>query len=954
MSSADSSARPERPWLDRTSTASVVYTVLAVVLLHGVLWTIGKPLIGSKDWNAFLGQAQAELSTWLDHGQFPLWNPWRRGGQVSFAQPESMLLSPVTLLALCVGVLNAFKLVLVPLFVVGCLGLHAFAGTLGLRGAARYVPALTFFGSSVFPLYVSGGLPNWIHGIAILPWLVRSVWLCGEPGKERHALIAGALHAALLWCGSIHHFVFVPIVLGLVALARALSLRSVRPLLLLGLAFVVSVGLAAPRLLPMFDLYSHFPRETAAEGRTTRPWVLLATFLEPVVPWRIDLTTLDRTWIQVGPGHSVQWVNVGSFIGPLGVLFALIGALAAGRRGWVHLAIVVLFAWGSLGSWCEPSLWRWLHALPVYRSMQAPERLVMYATFALAVLAGFGAQRLAELSVPQRRGVRRLVLGFAAIAFVGPLLVFNAPIARTGFDVPLPELAERGAFVQGPARILPQQWGGELYAAVLENRGNPNGQSDIPMQRAARGSDDPEYRGEVYFANGQPIEFTEITPNRIRARAHPAVADTLVVNQNYYPGWVVRGVDGATVHDRRGRIAVDVPAGALDVELCFEQPATTRGLALGACALLWWIVALRARTPRGKRIGVVGHLALAVATAALLERAAPPPATTQRSGASDPKTYLVDVRRVAEGAMPTIQRAIDAAVQDDVIRVAAGTYDGFVLRKGVTLAAHGDGEVVVRGRAAVRQVPTGSPARLIGITFADDEPKDGESLVIEECAGVVQLQSVDVRARQSAAAVALRVRECARVHAFGSSFSASRVGLLVEDATLTLSRVHVDAADVGIRGQRARLWISDLDTSASTPIVAEGSSVDRRGRGAPEPPSPAPHVRVVDTVYDGPFLNVECSGTPGADGFVLVGAATALADDAKTDGKTKRLVEFTEGVEPIPIRIPSDGVLKLALPQPGGTRGLGSGAFVQMGLESSPGTRMFVLSMLDGALRQGP
>ncbi|MBK6942934.1 MAG: hypothetical protein IPH13_22405 [Planctomycetes bacterium] len=954
MSAADPSDPVAKPWLERSSVACAVYAGLALVMLHGVLLTVGQPWLGSKDWNAFLGQAQAELSTWRDFGELPLWNPWRRGGQVSFAQPESMLLSPVTLLALVVGVLEAFKLVVVPLFVVGCLGFHAFASTLGLRGSARFVPALTFFGSAVFPLYVSGGLPNWLHGLAILPWLVRSVWLCGERGHERHVLVAGALHAFLLWCGSIHHFVFFPIVLGLVALARAATARSPRPLIALALVFVVSVGIAAPRLLPMFDLYSHFPRETAAEGRALRPWILAATFLEPVVPWRIDLTTLDRTWIQTGPGHAVQWVNAGSFVGPVAVLLAIVGAFAARRRGLVFAVIGFAFAWASLGSSCEPSLWRWLHALPVYRSMQAPERLVMYVTFALAVLAGFGASRLVESSARWSARTRRVAAALGAVSFLGPMVVFNAPIASTGFDVPLPPIAPRGEFVQGPARTLSQQWGGELYVAVLENRGNPVGQSDIPMQRAARGNDDPEYRGEVYFVAEQPIESTSITPNRIHVRASPQVADTLVVNQNYFPGWEVHGIEGARVHDRKGRIAVDVPAGPLELELRFVQPASTRGLVIGAIALAWLVVAARARSTAARRVVIAGQFVLAVATGLALRQPREPveAVVPVRDGA--PKVWVVDTSRVTEGAMPTLQRAIDAARTDDVIRVAAGTYDGFDLRKGLTIAPHGDGPVVIGGRVSITDVPTGSPVRLIGVTLANAEARDGESLAIERCVGVVMLQSVDVAAEQTGGAVAVRIRSSRRVQLFGCTLRAPGIALLADDAIVTMSRVVATAAQTAVRATRSRLLLSDLDARAPTAVAADDSTVDRRGLGADPSPPPSPHVRVTDANYAEPYLHVECFGTPGADGFVLVGESTAFADDAKSDGKTKRMVEFTPGVEPIPIRIPPEGVLKLALPQPGGTAGLGAACFVQLGLESAPGTRMFVLSLVDGALRTGP
>ena len=78
------------------------------------------------------------------------------------------------------GVVTAFKLVLLPLYVFGALGMVALARELGLGRAAGFVPALVFFGSSLYPLFLAGGLPNWLFGMSLLPWMrparFQSVW----------------------------------------------------------------------------------------------------------------------------------------------------------------------------------------------------------------------------------------------------------------------------------------------------------------------------------------------------------------------------------------------------------------------------------------------------------------------------------------------------------------------------------------------------------------------------------------------------------------------------------------------------------------------------------------------------------------------------------------------------------------------------------------------------------
>jgi len=851
--------------------AWVLYAALGAVLLSGVYETPWDR-IGGQDWNFFLSQSQAEVTSIRAWGQFPLWAPWRRGGQPSFGQAQSMLLSPVTPLALAFGVLAAFKLLLLPLFVAGCLGMHALAGQLGLRGLSRLVPGLVFFGSSLFPLHVRGGLPNYLFAFALLPWILYAL----RRARSDPRWLAGAalLIAGLFFCGAVYQFVFFPLLLGLDAAVECVRLRSVRPALLFAVAMLAAVALAAPRVLPVADVWAQYPRPVAADESWLSPALLLRAWADPVLP---QITTPQSAFV-VTPSGGVYWIYAGAFIGPLALLLALV-ALRAWRDSWGWLLAAACFCWLSLGAGTPASLWNALHRLPVFGSMRFPERQLALATFAVAVLAGHGFQQMeswwqARRSRAGAAGARAtsgggggggLVPVLALALLVVPIAVVNAPITRGSFDV-APRVAGQSMqpFRQQRTERRPEQWGGEVYETILANTGNTQGMSDIPTPDVVRAAGDPDYRGEVYLLGSHGSVESEVTPSAIDVSAQLTDDDVLVVNQNWFAGWRVESdlpADAAREPVNRGDlIALPLPAGDHRLRLVYAPPAVRRGFLLGglaAAVIGAWLVARRTRRgsaapapapapapdgPRAASFGRADAVALCAVAGLVAGVALSLPAPRRAPLAEElgwaQGAFVVDAAAtdgdVAEHrAFRDVQSALDAAPPGSRVVLHAGDYEGFVLRKALRLAALSGGPVRVRGAVEVTGLAAGERACLLSL--GADPVELAGPLSVHDGAGLLQLQSVNLPLG------ALTVQRWGRLELFGCRV---RGALSVDRAALFALKCAFEAAPT--------------DEDGAERAASAAGSASAGGAGAP---GPRPALDAVDGVL---LLN-ECivrGGTP--------------------------------------------------------------------------------------------
>lgn len=253
------------------------------------------------------------------------------------------------------------------------------------------------------------------------------------------------------------------------------------------------------------------------------------------------------------------------------------------------------------------------------------------------------------------------------------------------------------------------------------------------------------------------------------------------------------------------------------------------------------------------------------------------PLTAQR------KTWIVDASGGTGFDFREITPALHAAKPGDVIEVRRGTYNPFLVSKGVSIL--GSPGVIVRtspfyGMRAV-DLPVGQSLVLQGLESATN---DG-SLWVSNCAGSVLVQSVGVKFLRVERSTAVRV-----FHAtLGGPFALDAVQ--VRSATVEFDRCKIVGGAGGLRGATG----VGIDAVSSTISM---SRCDVRGGVPaffPTPPSSAIELRGTDvTIGDdgsGQVVSAATVATISGDGKVLLSPKARLSGGAieSTVRVTKRL-----------------------------------------------------------------
>lgn len=608
-------------------------TPIAIVLSP---WFRDTSTFGFHDWDSQTAHRYLVRLSLLRYGEMPWWNPYACGGFPAwgYVEGDTIVASPWLPVYLLLPMSLALRVEVLGMAVLGAAGAYALAGRFTASHAARALVAALWAVNGRWGLQTASG-HTWHLAYAWMPWCLSFYDRCREhpsaagtplPGaaRVRDLALAGLSLAMLVYAGGIYPLPHTVLALAIYAGAVCVLERSARPLVTLALCGAISIGLAAPKLVPLLDTFGKAPR--LIDSNETMDLGALLTML----------TSRDQAFYsrpaRVSPYGWHEW---GIYIGAAGVIVLLLGVVLVGgrREAALKLAGVAFVALG-FGAFHPRAPWTLLHAhVPVFRSQHVPSRFLYPAVLLLALVAAAGLGRLLT-----RASLRRPWLDAAAAVFVLAIgvdvaRVAQKPMANAMWMVPPPIPSGRPFHFEKepPFHYKRRDWAGPMYLAMLGNTGVLNCYGTPPFERkGARATKDPAYRGEVHVvpaaaraasgaaASGGPApegtgtagvaKLVSWSPNAAVVEVSAAEAGALLVyNMNYDEGWLATIEHGgsserapAVAHEHA--VAVRLPPGDSRVTFRYRPPGLALGVLVGAATAAGLAIAWRrqARIDRGQ------------------------------------------------------------------------------------------------------------------------------------------------------------------------------------------------------------------------------------------------------------------------------------------------------------------------------------------------------------------
>jgi hypothetical protein len=557
-------------------------TGLGLVFSYPLLTNLSIPS-ALDDWDHDLAYSWAPYDAIRNFHQFPLWNPYKCGGLPLFANPESRIATPFTLLHLLAGPIAGLYLDIPMHFALAWAGGYLLARALKMSRLAACGAATVFPASSWYALHMTAGHSTFL-AMTFMPWVLAFCLLAGDRHRLSLAACAAAAFALSFLDGYPYEIVFELLLIAVVLPGYAIRGRSLWPMWALGVTVVLGAGLMAVKLVPVSYFMATHPR-------------LIVTG-DPLFDQN-DYQLLRTVLFSRNQDHSLFSTNdnwgyweFGGYIGLFG-LPAILGAFCGAESLiWILTGAWLLLVWRGSPSPFWP--WPLLHYLPVLSQTRVPSRAIVPFTLVVGVLAGFGFDWVGHRVQQYGRAIAASVMLIATI----DCLVVGTPNYWYVVGNPESEIEPLASGFHQIFRTVPKH---ELsYARNGEGAKHCNEITRWPTR--VLGYDQRGYKGEQYLTGQGSVELARWTPNALEYEVDAPEATVLVVNQNYDPYWRIAegtgqvfeldGDVGRTI-PVPGLLAVRVPAGHHVVSLVYRSTPVIVGAIVSLLSVLAGLILWR-------------------------------------------------------------------------------------------------------------------------------------------------------------------------------------------------------------------------------------------------------------------------------------------------------------------------------------------------------------------------
>lgn len=376
--------------------------VLALVL--GVGWIHAPALQGThrltSQHDNLDGAAplRIEAARQWKEGRLPLWNPYKRAGMPLLADTTAGTIYPgnfpylfadtSTSPAAETGIFRAMDRVAALHALLAGIFTYLFLRTVALGRAASVLGALVFAGCGTMT-WMAGLYIQMQNSAAWLPLILAAVFRVadGAPGRERWLAVGAAAVALQFFAGYPEYSLYS----GLLAIAWALSLcrreRPWQPVVAVAAVYAFGLLLAAVQLVPSLELQFLSRRPTSLP-------------LDVFQSLPASVSMLKAWWVAV-PSAPFEFPPAAAYhFGAAAMAAAVAGVVGRSRHGIFFAVVLVVGVLLAVGDATPVNAWAW--HVPGLDAFRHPFKHLFEVSFAIAVLAAMGADRLLAFRASSR------------------------------------------------------------------------------------------------------------------------------------------------------------------------------------------------------------------------------------------------------------------------------------------------------------------------------------------------------------------------------------------------------------------------------------------------------------------------------------------------------------------------------------------------------------------------
>lgn len=546
-----------------------MYVAVCIILVFAPLAVMGYLLsyndLGISDWDYYVALHDSYRKAIIQYHTFPFWDPYPCGGTAGLADPEFSVFSPTFALEFIFGVPQGIKLAIILSVIVGATGMLALARSLGRSVEASLIASLVVAFGTVSLLEVTEGHVN-IFAAMWIPWVFWA-WLHAYRGSKK-PIICGVFLALMFLAGGIYLLMYTTLAfIGLLFLTSNFR-KTVQITIVSGLW---ALGFSAFKLIPVLYWLGQFPDDGYTASTYTLPWIVDILFGRH----------LHGSYIIASQDSG--WHEYGAYVGYAVLALALVGAARIRKhrivRGLV-IATVISIIVSTLGPKLQP-IFDYLWFFP--RSNIS--RFILFAVIPMALLATYGADRLAQ--IPRwGKALRVALVGIIAIDIIS----LTYQVSEQAFVLPhvVPFVSPAPYPIAfNPERFDPAGQGSRTTRSVdayMAGYGTLVYCSVLGPKPAVRTIYDEEDNGAVMAADKSvTVKIISWNYNTVRVHVDAPKPTHVVLNTNYAQGWTANGKPAII---DSGRVGAAVPAGSQDIVFHYSAPGLLLGTSISFITVL--------------------------------------------------------------------------------------------------------------------------------------------------------------------------------------------------------------------------------------------------------------------------------------------------------------------------------------------------------------------------------